>query len=141
MADKSQFKNSTYERQLRYFSESFKQDKVREVEKNQTTVSEIAREYELSRASVYKWIDKYSSMKKKGIRQVIETESDTKKLIALKDKIKELERIVGQKQILIDFKDKMIEIAEQQYGVDIKKKFGSSPSSGSGSTGTSTDGN
>ena len=141
MANKTQFKNSPQERQLRYFSESFKQDKVRDIEKKLVTVSELAREYELTRASIYKWIDKYSSMKKKGIRQVIETESDTRKLIALREKVKELERIVGQKQILIDFKDKMIEIAEQQYGVDIKKKFGSSASSGSGSTVTSTDGN
>ena len=141
MVNKTQFKNSPQERQLRYFSESFKQAKVVEIEKKLVSVSALAREYELSRNSIYKWIDKYSMMKKKGIRQVIETESDTKKLMALREKVKELERIVGQKQILIDFKDKMIEIAEQQYGVDIKKKFGSSPSSGFGSTGVSTDGN
>lgn len=141
MANKTQFKNSPQERQLRYFSESFKQAKVVEIEKKLVSVSALAREYELSRNSIYKWINKYSMMKKKGIRQVIETESDTKKLMALREKVKELERIVGQKQILIDFKDKMIEIAEQQYGVDIKKKFGSSPSSGFGSTGVSTDGN
>ena len=49
--------------------------------------------------------------------------------------VKELERIVGQKQILIDFKEKMIEIAEEKYGIEIKKKKGSQPSSGSGKTG------
>jgi transposase-like protein len=141
MANKTQFKSSPNERQMRYFSESFKQDKVREIEKNLTRVSDLAREYELTRNSIYKWINKYSNMKKKGIRQVIETESDTKKLMALQEKVKELERIIGQKQIMIDFKDKMIEIAEELYHIDIKKKFGSAPSSGSGSTETSTGGN
>jgi transposase len=33
----------------------------------------------------------------------------------------ELERIVGQKQIIINFQNKMIELAEQEYQVDIKK--------------------
>jgi len=141
MARTEQFKQSRYERQMRYFSESFKQQKVREIEKNQTTVSEIAREYQVRSSSVYKWIYKYSTMKKKGIKQVIELKSDTKKLIALQEKIKELERIIGQKQIELEFKDKMIEIAEDLYKIDIKKKFGSKPSSGSGTTGTGTKGN
>ena len=100
MANKPQFKSSPQERQLRYFSESFKQDKVREIEKNLITVSELAREHELTRSAIYKWINKYSIMKQKGIRQVVENESDTKKVIALQEKIKELERIIGQKQIL-----------------------------------------
>jgi transposase len=126
---------------MRYFSESFKQEKVREIEKRTVTVSEIAREYEVSNSAVYKWIDKYSLMKKKGIRQVVESESDTRKVIALREKVRELERMVGQKQIQLEFKDKMIEIAEEMYGVDIKKKFGSQPSSGSGTSETPTNGN
>jgi len=35
---------------------------------------------------------------------------------------------------LIEFKEKMIEIAETTYGVDIKKKLGSKLSSGTTST-------
>ncbi|MBK5261313.1 MAG: hypothetical protein JJE17_01920, partial [Peptostreptococcaceae bacterium] len=46
------------------------------------------------------------------------TDSDTRQLLALKKKVAELEQIVGQKQILIDFKDKMIDLAEETYGVD-----------------------
>jgi transposase len=61
-------------------------------------------------------------------------ESETKKLIAFQAKIAELERLVGQKQVIIEFQNKMIEIAEQEYQIDIKKKFDSKPSSSSGST-------
>jgi len=78
-------------------------------------------------------------MAKKNVRQVVEAKSDTKKIQALEEKIKELERLVGQKQILLEFKDKMIEIAEKTYGVDIKKKVSSKLSSGSTSTKKDTD--
>mgnify|MGYP000994246948 CR=1 FL=1 len=40
----------------------------------------------------------------------------------------------GQKQIVIDFQEKMIELAEQEYNVDIKKKFDSEPSFSTGTT-------
>jgi hypothetical protein len=72
-------------------------------------------------------------MKNKKERIIVESESDTQQLIALKKKVAELERIVGQKQVLLEFKDKMIDLAEQTYGVDIKKKFSTKPSSTSGS--------
>jgi len=45
---------------------------------------------------------------------------------------------LGQKQIEIEFHKKMVEIASEEVGIDIKKKFGSKPSSGSGTTGKNT---
>jgi hypothetical protein len=77
-------------------------------------------------------------MAKKQVKQVVEAKSDTRKIQLLEDRIKELERIIGQKQLLIDFQDKMIEIAESTYEVDIKKKLGSKVSAGTGVTGTNT---
>lgn len=118
----------------RSFSEDFKKTKVRELERNLTSVSDISKTYSVSRKSVYKWIYKYSAMAKKQVKQVVEAKSDTQKIKALEERIKELERIVGQKQLLLEFKDKMIEIAEATYNVDIKKKVGSRLSSGTSST-------
>lgn len=138
MAKREDFIQTRRQRQNRYFSESFKKKIVREIEHNITGVSEVSREYEVSRTAVYNWIYKYSLMKKKDIKQVVEPKSDTQKIKALKEQIKELERLVGQKQIQLEFKDKMIEIAEQMYGVDIKKKLGSRLSGGSGTTGKNT---
>lgn len=125
-------------RQNRYFSDEFKKKKVRELENNLTSVADICRTYSVSRTSVYRWIYKYSAMAKKQTRQVVESKSDTKKIKDLEVRIKELERTIGQKQLLIEFKDKMIEIAESTYGVDIKKKVGSKLSSGITSTAKST---
>lgn len=108
--------------QNRYFSDEFKKKKVKELENNLASISDICRTYSVSRTSVYRWIYKYSVMAKKQVKQVVEAKSDTKKIEALKDRIKELERVVGQKQLLLEFKDKMIEIAESTYGISIKKK-------------------
>lgn len=123
----------------RYFSPDFKKKRVQELENNLITISDICKTHQVSRTSVYKWLYKYSNMAKKQVRQVVEAKSDTKKIQLLEEQIKELERIVGQKQILIDFQDKMIEIAEKTYEVDIKKKLGTKLSIGTGSTGKNTD--
>ncbi len=133
MATKQSFSLSLAERRKRIFSEEFKRQKVREIEQRQTSVSEVSKLYQVRANNVYKWIDKYSKKQEKGIRLVVEMESDSKKLLALQAKIAELERLVGQKQVIIEFQDKMIEIAEQEYQIDIKKKFESKPSSSSGS--------
>jgi len=126
-------------RQSRVFSESFKKAKVREYEQNLTTVSEISREYKVSRSAIYKWIYRYSCNLSKSTKLIVEMKSDTRKIKELKKKIKELERIVGQKQMLLDFKDLMIDIAEKEYKVDIKKKLGSKLSSNSGTIDENTD--
>jgi transposase len=123
----------------RYFSNDFKQKRVRELESNLVSIADICKTYHVSRTSVYRWIYKYSSMAKKDVKQVVEAKSDTKKIQLLEERVKELERALGQKQMLIDIKDKMIEIAEETYEIDIKKKLASKASSGSSTTGKSTD--
>ena len=122
----------------RYFSDDFKRKKVRELERNITSISDICKTYSVSRTSVYRWIYKYSVMAKKQVKQVVESKSDTQRIKALEERIRELERTVGQKQLLLEFKDKMIDIAEDTYGVDIKKKVGSKLSSGTTTTRKST---
>ena len=132
MANTTTFKMTTAQRRQRHFSENFKRDKVRELEIGLTRICELSRQYEVSTANIYRWIAKFGSMKQKKERLIVEGHSDTRELLELKKKVAELERIIGQKQILIDFKDKMIDIAEETYKVDIKKKFGTKPSTGTG---------
>lgn len=139
MATRDQFKMTTAERRRRHFSDSFKIQKVRELETGKTKVSELCKQYEVSATNIYRWLNKFGSMKDKKERLIVETDSDTKQLLSLKKKIAELEQIVGQKQILIEFKDKMIDLAEEAYGVDIKKKFSTQQSNTFGSTESNTD--
>lgn len=138
MAKPEQLKTSRALRQSRYFSEEFKKKKVEELDKKLTTVAEVCREYEVSQPAVYKWIYKYSLMRKKGVKMVVEAESDTAKIKALKEHVAQLEQLLGQKQFELDFMEKQFELVSEQYGLDLKKKQYGTPCSGSGSTGENT---
>lgn len=139
MATRQQFELSTAERRKRVFSTEFKIKKVREIEQKKTTIAEVSMAYQVRKSAVQLWMSKYSSSYKKSVRLIVEMESDTKQLLDLKAKIAELERIVGQKQLIIEFQSKMIDLAEETYGVDIKKKLKSKPSSTTGNTESSSE--
>jgi transposase-like protein len=135
MSEKQVKDLSSFQRRRRCFSEEFKRKKVQELELKISRLSDICKQYQVSSTAVYKWMRLYGLVKHPKERLIMESRSDTTELLHLKQKIAELERLVGQKQIQLDFKDKMIEIAEQTYGVDIKKKFSTPPSGTSGSKG------
>ncbi len=53
-------------KQCRYFSSDFKKKRVQELENNLASVSDICKTHKGSRASVCKWLYKYSNMAKKA---------------------------------------------------------------------------
>lgn len=132
MTKKNYLKQSSKERLLRRFSEQFKRQKVKEILSGRTRVNEICKQYEVSSTAVYRWIKQYGTNCHQGVRMIVETESDTRQLLELKKRNAELERLIGQKQIFIEFQNKMIELAEETYGIEIKKKSSSEPSDASG---------
>lgn len=115
----------------RVFSEELKRQAVKEYEKGEMTVLELSKFYEVSDKSIYNWIYKYSNFQRSSIRIVEMTKSSTQKIKDLESKIKELERAVGVKQMNIDFLEKMIEIAKDEYDIDIKKNSFTPQSTGS----------
>lgn len=108
-------------RNVKRYSEEFKRALVNEYESGKFSVMELSRLYQVSFQGLYSWIYRYSTYNKKKVTIVEMSESSTKKLKDMELRIKELERIVGQKQIKIDYLEKMIELASEQYQVDIKK--------------------
>jgi hypothetical protein len=88
----------------------------------------------VSDAAVYKWLDKYSNTRKKAVVQVVEAKSATRKVMQLKQQVQELHAAVGEKQMQVEFLEKLIELANEQYGIDLKKSTGTRPFSGSGPT-------
>jgi transposase-like protein len=137
MAKRGHYKMSEQQRRSRTFSESFKKQKVRDIEQGLVRVSEVCKAYEVSYTAVYNWIQLYGTNRDKKERMIVETQSDTHSLLFLKQKVAELERLLGQKQVLLEFQSKLIDLAEETYGIDIKKKFSSPPSGTSGETGSS----
>jgi len=54
-------------------------------------------------------------------------ESSLQKLKAYEKRIKELEQIVGQKQIKIDYLEKIIDLSSQHFDTDLKKNSNTQP--------------
>lgn len=135
---KSSSESSRKYRQNRRFSEAFKRDKVKEIESKRLKVRQICDLYEVTSAAVYKWLYKYGQKTEKGTKIVIEMESEAVKTKHLQERVAELERIIGQKQLEIDYLDKLLELESQELGYDLKKKHASKLSSTLGSKNETT---
>jgi transposase-like protein len=122
-------KSQREKRAIRIFSESFKQAKVKEIQSKLVSVSEVSRIHEVSRSAIYKWLYKYAKQEK-GTKLVVEMESESLKTKRLQQRLAELERIIGQKQLEIDFLHKTLDLATEEVGYDIKKKYGPMLSNG-----------
>lgn len=121
-------------RRRRVFSEDFKLKIVREYESGEYSVSELGIIYDIASQNIYEWIYKYSNYNKKSIQVVEMKDSQADKLKRMEARIKELERAVGQKQMNIDYLEKMIELAKEHYDIDIKKNSNTLHSGGSKTT-------
>src|SRR5687767_5528539 len=118
-------------RKKRVYAEDFKRELVRLFERGKFSVLQLSRLYGVRFSVIYRWIYKYSQFNEPGYRVIEMKESSTNKLKAMEQRIKDLEKIVGQKQIKIDFLEEMINVAQQELNVDIKKKSSTPRSGGS----------
>jgi len=107
----------------RTFSEAFKREKVKMLEDRQVTVKQLSRIYEVSDTAIYQWIRKYSTKLGSSEKLVVEKESEGARTMALMKQVAELERVVGQKQLQVDYYKKVIEFIEEEIGENMKKKF------------------
>jgi len=123
MNKKSKSSLNTYQpRTIRHFSLEFKKKIVKEIEMKRISIKDVLTLYEVSRTAVYNWLYKYSKHYEKGSVMVLEFESEAEKTKYLQRKVAELERALGQKQVEIDFLNKVIDICSEELGYDIKKK-------------------
>ncbi len=110
-------------RQIRHFSTAFKEKVVSDIDKGLTSIREVSSLYEINKAIIYRWIYRYSIHHKQGTRMVVEMESEGKKTEILQKRVADLERIVGQKQLSIDYLERLIILANAHYETDVKKNF------------------
>lgn len=122
----------------RQFSEEFKKSKVKELIEKQITVTQLSRIYGVTRAAIYKWLYKYSPNHQRKTILVVEMESESFKTQRLQQQVAELERKIGQKQLEIDFLNKLLEIGSEELGFDLKKNFSTKLSNGTDGTAENT---
>jgi transposase len=127
-------------RQRRTFSEAFKRQKVQQIVEKKIDIKDIVEAYGVARMTVYRWLYQYSPHHQKGTNQVVQMESEEFKTRHLLKQVAELERSIGQKQLQLDYLEKLIAVASEELGMDIKKNFGQQPSNGTDSTLSKTPG-
>lgn len=121
-------------RKKRFFSEDLKKELVAIFESGKFSVLQLEKLYGIGSPIIYNWIYKYSTFNEKGFRVMESKLSTTNKLKELTQKIKDLEQAVGQKQLMIDYLEKMIDLAKTDLNIDIKKNYNTPRSTGSAST-------
>jgi transposase-like protein len=109
-------------KQQKVFSETFKKSKVALIESGKMTISQVAKQFDVSYTAVYNWQNKYGSVIKPD-KLVLETDSDYKKLIEVEKEKENLERVVGRQQIKIDYYEVLLAKLKEQYGDDLEKKI------------------
>ena len=124
-------KNGQKIRQRRKFSEELKKFIVSEYESGKFTVSELSRLHDISFQVIYRWIYKYSLYNKQNTVVMELKESSQRKLKAYEKRIKELEQILGQKQLKIDYLEKIIDLSNDHFDTNLKKSFNIRPLNGS----------
>jgi transposase-like protein len=118
----------------RRFTDEFKKTIVSEFESGEYSVIQLSKLHGIANHNIYQWIHRFSTFNEKGYRIVEMKDSTSHKMKDFEKKVKELERMVGQKQIKIDYLEKMIEIAKDELDIDIKKNYNTPQSLGSKKT-------
>jgi len=110
----------------RTFSTDFKKEKVALIERGKITVSQLSKIYEVTPAAIYKWLRKYSQIAPNE-RVVVEKLSEENKNLELMNRIRELEQVLGRKQLKLDYYESIIEELNEQQGEDVTKKYKPKP--------------
>lgn len=105
----------------RLFSKELKLKIVNEYEMGKHSVLSLSKLYSVSIQSIYNWIYKYSRYNEKSLKVVEIKDSQMEKNKQFENRIVELERALGQKQMQIDYLEKMIDLAKEEFDIDIKK--------------------
>ena len=96
------------------YSYAFKVAIVERIENGQLSRNQAAKEYDCSRAAIQKWVKKYGNLDKK-LRSMGGKSPE--------QKIKDLKKELAEQKKITRFWEAAMEIIEDEYGVDVKKKY------------------
>ena len=122
--------NKYVKRTQKDYPMSFKLSVVREYEETKVSLEELTRKYGIQgHNTVRRWINKFGTFDWQNLTLQPMAKTKDQELIELREKVKVLERKnarlekeLEQKDMKAEFFNLMIEIAEEEYGVDIRKK-------------------
>jgi transposase-like protein len=113
------------EQEISYrYSEAFKQKVITEIESGKYRKTEASRLYQVSQNSINKWLRKYGKnhLIEKIVRVEMKGEADRLKQLETEKRV--LESALAQAHLKIITLEATIEVAEEKFNIDFKKKPG-----------------
>lgn len=114
-------KLTTEERRRRRFTESFHKEHVALIESGEITVAEVCRLYQVKRASVNRWLNKYGSQKLPE-PIIVGIGKDYDQFKVLERENKELKQLIGEQQLKMSWMEGLVALAKERLGMDFEKK-------------------
>lgn len=111
-----------------HYSEAFKLQVVGELERDHRSFEEVRRKYGIGGgATLQKWVVRYgkSHLLSKVVR--VEKPEERDRVRELEKKIRQLESALAQERVKTLAYESLMEVAQEQYGVDFKKNSGPKP--------------
>jgi len=96
------------------YSYGFKIAIIERIENGQISINQAAKEYDCSRGAIQKWRKKYANLDKKLLSMGGKSPQQ---------EINELKKKLRQAESKVHIWELAMEIIEEEYGVDVKKKY------------------
>lgn len=112
-----------------YYSDSFKLGVVMRVVNAELTKDQARIEYGIGgKSSILEWMRKYGYCRDPHIQQAMTKPQEKPDPIDLKKKVRQLEKQLHNERIRSEFYRTMIDVAERELGISIRKKSDTNPS-------------
>ena len=105
-------------RTIRRYSESVKLKILDEIHSGRMTKNEAGRQYDVSVASIYKWMKKFGRLDLYNPRVIIQMPTEKDKIKALKEEIAELKEAMIQSQLKAIKAESDLEVALEMMGLN-----------------------
>jgi len=107
------------------YSEAFKRQIVRDLERGKITPSEVAKRYSVTGgATIESWLRKYGTGRVAGKGAKNPKTVESRKLLVLERQKRELEQAVARLTVEKVALESLVEEAQAHFGVELKKTFG-----------------
>ena len=110
------------ERQHRRFSEEFRREQVKLIEKGERTIGQVSQLYEVKRDNVRRWVKQYGTIQRPEMI-VIQTQEEVNRIKDLEIQVTRLTEVIGKLHVEMLYKNELLDLAKQQLGPDFEKKI------------------
>lgn len=105
--------------------ETLKQKVITEYLSGNTSTRKLGKKYGYGNATIFRWVMSEKKQIKQGAPQDLK---DILREDAMPTDVKELQEALRQSRLKVDLLEAMIDISDEQFGTDIRKKAGTSQS-------------